>query len=284
MKDEGSMQPLVSIIIRTSQRPQVLERALNSVRNQTYKNIQVVVVEDGKNEAEELVKEKFTDLNLLYRATGKRQGRSYAGNLALKMAEGKYLNFLDDDDFLLPEHVDTLVSILEKSETCAAYSVAEEWQFKGDIKYPNFYYIKKKNIRYRQPYNRLLLYTFNYIPIQSILFQKRLYDELGGFDENLENLEDWDLWVRYSQMTDFMFVDRVTSCYHVPFEDKKRKKRSEGLNDYLTPVLHNFERYHMDVSARQIHEEMNYVIREYKNRGLVRYMRKFFRAVFYGER
>lgn len=54
-------------------------------------------------------------------------------------------------------------------------------------------------IRYKQPFNRLLLYTFNYIPIQSIMFQKSLYEEYGGFDEKLDNLEDWDLWVRYSQ-------------------------------------------------------------------------------------
>lgn len=106
MKNE-EVHPLVSIIIRTCQRPQVLQRALKSVQEQTYKNVQVVVVEDGKNESEEFIKKNFKDLNLLYCATGEKRGRSCAGNIALEMAEGKYLNFLDDDDFLFPEHIYT---------------------------------------------------------------------------------------------------------------------------------------------------------------------------------
>ena len=60
------VHPLVSIIIRTCQRPQVLQRALKSVQEQTYKNVQVIVVEDGKNESEEFIKKNFKDLNLLY--------------------------------------------------------------------------------------------------------------------------------------------------------------------------------------------------------------------------
>lgn len=280
MKNE-EVHPLVSIIIRTCQRPQVLQRALKSVQEQTYKNVQVVVVEDGKNESEEFIKKNFKDLNLLYCATGEKRGRSCAGNIALEMAEGKYLNFLDDDDFLFPEHIYTLVNILKNTDKLAAYSVAEECQVKGNI---NEYGVKRKTIRYRQPYNRLLLYTFNYIPIQSIMFHKSLYDEFGGFDEKLENLEDWDLWVRYSQKTEFVFIDEVTSCYHVPYENKKRKNRSDGLRDYLTPVLQNFETYHVDANVKKIHDEMNFVIREYKNHGIMRYMRIFFRAIIYGEK
>ncbi len=277
-------QPLVSIIIRTCQRPHVLERALNSVRKQTYKNIQVVIVEDGENKSERYIREKFPDLNMLYYATGKKCGRSHAGNVALKLSEGELLNFLDDDDILFPKHIEALVNALTESSNMAAYSIAEERQIIENSKKPDEYKVKRKMIRYKQPFNRLLLYTFNYIPIQSIMFQKSLYEEYGGFDEKLDNLEDWDLWVRYSQKTEFTFVNELTSCYHVPYANRARRNRSNGLRDYLTPVIQNFESYHVDLDIKNVHNEMNYVIREYKNNGIMRYMRMFFRAIFFGEK
>lgn len=277
-------QPLVSIIVRTCQRPCVLEQALMSIQEQTYKNIQVVVVEDGENKSEELIKKNFKDLNIKYKATGEKMGRSHAGNVAMQIAEGVFWNFLDDDDLLLPNHVQTLVDAVLESEQLAAYSVAEERQIKIYTKDPYKYKIKRKTIRFRQSFSRILLYAFNYIPIQSIMFHRSLFEQLGGFDESLENLEDWDLWVRYSTQTSFTFVNEVTSCYHVPYEQKNRRTRSNGLRDYLTPVLHNFENYNLNLSVKELHDEVNYVIREYKNNGLLRYARMFFRAVFYGEK
>ena len=150
-------QPLVSIIIRTCQRPHVLERALNSVRKQTYKNIQVVIVEDGENKSERYIREKFPDLNMLYYATGKKCGRSHAGNVALKLSEGELLNFLDDDDMLFPKHIEALVNALTESSNMAAYSIAEERQIIENSKKPDEYKVKRKMIRYKQPFNRLLL-------------------------------------------------------------------------------------------------------------------------------
>ena len=87
-------QPLVSVLIRTCQRPDVLKHALNSVKSQTYKNIQVVVVEDGENRSEDILKKEYSDLNYIYRATGHKVGRAEAGNLALKLANGEYLNLM----------------------------------------------------------------------------------------------------------------------------------------------------------------------------------------------
>ena len=90
--------------------------------------------------------------------------------------------------------------------------------------------------------------------------------------------------MRYSQKTEFTFVNELTSCYHVPYANRARRNRSNGLRDYITPVIHNFESYHIDLDVRTVHDEMNYVIREYKNNGIVRYMRMFFRAILFGEK
>ena len=125
---------LVSIVIRTCGRPHILRGALESVRNQNYKNIEVIVAEDGENTAQNMVEKEFSDLNIRYTNTGARRGRTVVGNLALAMATGDYLNFLVDDDLLFPEHVETLLHEIHKSKNLAAYSVAYESVVQYDAK------------------------------------------------------------------------------------------------------------------------------------------------------
>lgn len=275
------MQPLVSVIIRTCQRPEMLKNAIESIKMQTYKNIQIVIVEDGEATAESMIEKEYSDLNIKYRSTEKRKGRSAAGNLAMSLAEGEYFNFLDDDDILYEKHVETLMDHLVGREELAAYSIAEEQQvlLKDGIQKP-----KRKTVRFNQPFNRLLLFTSNYIPIQSILFHRKLYEEQGGLDENLDTLEDWDLWVRYCTCTNFVFVPQVTSCYNVPYKRTKKNTRGEDLRKNLDTIHQKFLQYRCSLSVEDINREMEYIIREYKTRGLLRYVRMFFRAIFFGER
>nr|WP_318684951.1 glycosyltransferase [uncultured Acetatifactor sp.] len=277
-------QPLVSIIVRTCQRPEVLREALDSIRRQTYSNIQVIVVEDGENAAEDMLEQDYSGMNYIYEATGRKQGRSRAGNRALQLATGAYINFLDDDDIFFEQHVQILVDALKTSEDLAAYSIAEERQIVKEKEGSGAHKIKRRTIRYNQPFNRLLLYTFNYIPIQSIMFHRSLFETLGGFDENLEALEDWDLWVRYSLKTDFLYVNKVTSGYHVPYKLESKSARAAGMREYVRPLHQKFNTYELRISVGEVNRDMTYVIREYKNKGLLRYLRMFFRVVFLGER
>lgn len=277
-------QPLVSVLIRTCGRPQVLKMALNSILKQTYSNIEVVIVEDGTNTAEDMLKAEYAELRYIYEATGVKRGRCEVGNRAMELASGKYLNFLDDDDAFYPEHIEVLVREIQQCRERAVYSVAEERQIMRNSQNYLKSKVKRKSIRYRQPFCRLLLYTMNYIPIQSVLFERALFEELGGLDNNLDTLEDWDLWIRYSTVTDFGYINQVTSCYHTPYERKRKQKRAAELKDYMIPLHEKFKMYHMEMTVEEVNKEMQYVIREYKERGILRYLRIFFRVVFLGER
>ncbi len=271
-------EPLVSILVRTCQRPHILKEALDSISNQSYKNIQAVIVEDGKNESEDFIKQNYKHLNYIYEATNTKKGRCYAGNRALELSQGEYLNFLDDDDLLLPNHVERLVSEATEKKTRVVYSVAEEHIIDNSRK------IKRKYVRFRQPFNRIVLCTHNYLPIQSVLFERSLYEQLGGFDENVDTLEDWDLWVRYSSKTDFLFLDEVTSVYHTPDERVKKQNRSGELREYNNIIHEKFKTYSINTDAETVNREMLYVIREYKENELLRYIRIAARRLLYGEK
>lgn len=268
---------LVSIIIRTCGRPHVLRGALESIRNQTYKNIEVVIAEDGENSAQQMLEEDFADLNIRYVNTGNRKGRTVVGNLALSLATGEYLNFLDDDDLLFPEHVETLINVIRQSDNLAAYSIAYESVVKYDTK-RNCYKEYKRWIRYRQPFNRTFLTFNNYIPIQSILFAKRLYEELGGFDETMDVLEDWELWVRYSTKTDFQFINKVTSLYRVP---KKKTKRDADFYDAYLSIIEKFKKYDVCMNYYAINRDVDYMLNHLKTPKWKRFLKKIRNYVFY---
>lgn len=270
-------QVLVSILIRTCGRPHILKGALESIREQTYHVIEVVVVEDGQNTAQRMLEEEFSDLNIKYACTGTRKGRTVAGNLALSMASGMYLNFLDDDDLLLPDHVKELVSVLEKSDRKAAYAVAYESIVKYDKKRQQYRECRRW-VRYEQPFNRVFLTYNNYIPIQCIMFARELYEELGGFDEKLEYLEDWDLWVRYSTRTDYEFVDKITSLYRVP---KKKAKRDADLFQAYEIAVKKFAEYRIDVSYQDIQKDLKYILEVIKTPAWKKQLKKIRDKVLY---
>lgn len=244
--------PLVSIIVRTCGRPAVLRETLVSLRKQTYDNIEVVVVEDGAAAAEEMIREEFPDLNILYHATGEKAGRSRAGNLAMEMAHGKYLNFLDDDDLFYADHVEVLVASLVKSGKQAAYATSFETPVVVESKDPYIYDVRNYLGVHKQPFSRIVLCHHNYIPIQSIMFEKSLFEKYGGLDETVDALEDWDMWVRYSLHTDFEFVLKTTSVYRVPAVREINEKRQKELDGALLIMREKHKGYMQQVSVYDV--------------------------------
>jgi GT2 family glycosyltransferase len=212
--------PLVSVIMRTYKgRLACLREAVTSVLNQTYPNIELVVVEDGTTTSRDYIQqvsERGVLASVKYLSIEKG-GRSRAGNAALAAASGEYLCFLDDDDLFFADHVEVLATELQaRAGVGAVYGAA--WQVvthvisAADWKYREIRY----NLIHSQEFSRALLFHKNFIPIQAILFRRSLYQECGGFNEALEYLEDWQLWVRYAANHDFVFVPKLTSLYRVP--------------------------------------------------------------------
>lgn len=270
----GNDLPLVSIVIRTCGRPDVLKNALNSVKKQTYPKIEVVIVEDGMALSQKMINEKYSDMDIKYYSTGKKSGRSVVGNIGLAKANGEYINFLDDDDLFYENHIETLIKEIVKNKNAgAAYSIAEESQIKVLSQDPYKYKEKRIIHRYHQKYNKLLLFSYNYIPIQSILFKRKLYEKMGGFDEKLDYLEDWDIWVRYSTICDFVYVPVVTSKYFVPYKSRKKMKRNRELEKARKDLKKKFENYNVSMNLANVNEEMDYILYVHNKKGMYYYLK-----------
>ena len=244
--------PLVSILIRTVGRGAWLRQALESVAQQTWPNVEAIVIEDGPPTSKAIVDEFRRRLVVRYRATGEKVGRAHAGNLALAEARGVWLNFLDDDDLFFADHVEVLMDAVEGARTKGAYALAWETLTATNDGARADYVEIAHFTRHRQPFNRLTLWHHNFLPIQTVLFHRDLYERYAGFAEDMDQLEDWNLWTRYTLEDDFVLVEKTTSKYRVPAGARDAAGRQERLDRAYQDAVNRQREMRVTLSPRQI--------------------------------
>jgi len=202
---------LVSVIVRTKDRPALLANALRSIAEQTYANIEIVVVNDGGQDVRDVVTALAGNIPVEYIDHEKSKGRSAAANSGLKAARGLYLNFLDDDDLFYPDHIETLIQNLQANNEKIAYTSVLSAHFKGPPESPENCIKRVVNHNIDFDPDRILFQ--NYIPIMSVLFHRDVFSRVGEFDKGLDLFEDWDFWIRASRHFRFFHIDKVTAEY-----------------------------------------------------------------------
>ncbi len=246
--------PKVSVLMRTMGRASLVRQGIRSVVNQTYKNIELILIEDGPATLDGIQNE-FPDLLIRYHAMGKNQGRCIAGNDALARATGEYFLFLDEDDLLYADHVEQLLA------TCLEKKVKVAYGYTFEI--PSIINKKTDEIEkegtYCQRFNRHFSFMHfvmhNFLPINSVLFHKSLYEKCGGFDPDLEYMEDWHLWVRFSLLSrPFIDVKKTTALYRVPMTSGVTKERREKLLYYRDLARAKLSRLPLNVQLSDLQE------------------------------
>ena len=205
--------PLVSIIVRTKDRPKLLKRALQSISVQTYRPIEVVLVNDGGCDLDiEEIKSILGDISLNYIRLEKNTGRAHAGNVGIENAKGEYIGFLDDDDEFYPEHVTTIVSAVINGTYEIAYSDAIKIARRfNDI--TGHMEDTELGIFSSYDFSYIDLVTDNYIPLTTLIFSRKILLGSGGFDEDFELYEDWDFLLRITEKSPPLHIPKVTVKY-----------------------------------------------------------------------
>ena len=249
--------PLVSVITRTHRgRGLFLKQAMLSVAHQSYPNIEHIIVEDGGETQRPVVEQVRSvtkrDIKFLPKT---KVGRSAAGNAGLAAANGRWCLFLDDDDLLFCEHIEVLVqALLANRDAAAAYSLA--WEIVTDTSEIDAGRYKE-NIcgvppLLRQDFDYSILQHHNIMTIQSVLFEKSLFDERGGFTEDLDVLEDWNLWLRYAYNNRFVYIPKLTSMFRTPSDLGKIIQRDEAIHAaYITVLARAKEQISLIARSRQ---------------------------------
>ncbi len=192
------MSPLVSVIIPTHNRAQLLPCAVSSVLGQTYENLELIIVDDGSTDNTLEVVKGFQDPRILYLCHENSRGAPAARNIGIQHAKGEYIAFLDDDDEWLPHKLKRQLEALSQlhHQVGVAYCKYERL-------YPNG---ETRIIGERFSQRRLLHHNFVGTPT---LLMHRECLEADLFDEGLPRGQDWELCLRLSQRYEFIFVDEV---------------------------------------------------------------------------
>ena len=223
--------PKVSVIIPTYNRSCLVKETVESILAQTEPDLEVIIVDDGSDDGTGNVLQSLTDsrVSYYYKTNG---GTASARNLGLSKAVGKYVAFLDSDDFWPENYLKVMLSHLENnSEFGAAYSPIT-------VVYPDGSKVKS----YKRPEGKsgwitLDLFRSSFVWTSATVIRKSVLENFW-FDEVLErSYEDGDYFLRLSTRTQYLFVDGVQA---IKREHSKNLSRKTGVQPTRILVLERF--------------------------------------------
>ena len=199
------MEPLVSVIIPMYNREHTIRRAIDSVRNQTYQNIEIIVVDDGSTDASVQIVENYLDNNVTLIKLSNNCGVAAARNAGMKRSQGEYIAFQDSDDEWLPDKLKIQMEFMQRESyqvvCCPHLLVLDEGLTQM---YPTI--DKVKRIKEEGIYQ--FLRKESDILTQTLIMKKEVMEQVGLFDESFLSFEDYDYFIRISQKYDVGFIEQ----------------------------------------------------------------------------
>ena len=193
------MVPVVSVIIPTYNRAALVQEAVASVRAQTYRDFEIVVVDDGSTDGTREALGDRREVRVLRHAD--RRGVSAARNTGIHAARGEWLAFLDSDDLWQPEKLARQMAYLQDRPDLSLCQTDEAWVRRGVR--------VNKPLSHRKVGGRIFSASLGrcLVSPSAVILHRRLVSDHGGFDETLPAAEDYDLWLRLTWRHEVGLVD-----------------------------------------------------------------------------
>jgi glycosyltransferase involved in cell wall biosynthesis len=219
-------EPLVSIIIPTYNRPKRVKEATKSVLNQTYQNIEVIIVDD--NSDYDLDRIRIHDERTTYLQNDENRGAPHSRNKGFEASNGAYVNFLDDDDLFLPSKIEKQINAFQADPSLDVVMCHVKYQRPehDDI---------TKNIP-RADLHRALLKRYAVYSTGAHLIRRDAVKAIGGFDERLVANQEYDLHIRLSENHAYGGVDEALTVNReapgqISYDFQKKTQATKQLWD-----------------------------------------------------
>ena len=240
------MEELVSVIIPTYKRDvKILIRAINSVLNQSYRNLEIIVVNDCPEDKnlEKKINNTIKEINnskIQYICLDKNSGACVARNVGIQNSKGKYIALLDDDDEWTEDKIEKQMNAIKTSD-----NIGLVYQNYIDIdKYGRYKEIKLK--KYVQLSDLL---KYNIIGGTSMpLIRKKCFDEVGMFDKELKSSQDFDMWIRIAKKFDISYIDEPLVKYYYT-EGAITRDMQKRLQGWERLIDKNIDLYNKDKNS-----------------------------------
>ena len=264
--------PRVSVVVRTKDRPALLAEALGSLAAGAYRNVEVVLVNDGGAQPRPPDGFPFVVVPVSW---PDNRGRARAAQAGVEAATGDYVAFLDDDDLAAPEHLATLCGLVAGAGVRVAYTDAAVGVYElsadaGDTGW----HCRERRLPYSRDFDPDVLLVDNYIPFNTLLIERGLFAEVGPFDPSLAFFEDWDVTIRLAARTAFHHLAQVTCEYrhfrgggHQIFGERPRE-RGDFLAVKARVLAKHAERLSPERLARAVDTLRAELVAEHEARSL----------------
>jgi len=236
-------RPMVSVIIPTFNRFDLLPRAVRSVLGQTFSDLELIIVDDGSRDKTPKIVEKFKvrDNRVRYIRLRENQGGPRARNIGIKAARGKYIALLDDDDQWLSKKLEWQVEKFHRLSK------------KVGVVYGGYRKIfvdqeREDQIIRPRAKGEIFQELLRGCPIGSPtnLIRRDCFDRIGLFDVKLKSCQDWDLWLRIGRYYQFEFVDRIVANYYL----HRRSQISASADSQISGRLRMLKKYQKDLNKQ----------------------------------
>lgn len=203
------MTNLISVILPTYNRASLLPRAIKSVLNQTYKNLELIIIDDHSTDNTKKIVGDFKDKRIRYVRHKKNRGAAASRNTGIKLAKGEYIAFQDSDDEWLPKKLGKHIEIFKGLSKRYGVVYADCWIIEGSKKYLISSKFDQKSGSIKKD-----ILKGNFITIQAVV-RKSCFSNIGLFDEKLPRFQDWELWIRISKKYLFKYINEpLAVVYH----------------------------------------------------------------------
>ncbi|MBL6621960.1 MAG: glycosyltransferase [Rickettsiales bacterium] len=226
---------LVSVIIPNYNRKLIINKAIKSVLEQSYNNIELIIIDDGSiDNSYEYLKDKYQQEKRIILLKITHSGVSAARNKAIKIAKGKWIAFLDSDDFFHLDKISKQIKYLQENPNYKICHSEEIW-FKNQVRINP----KKKHLKIGGDIFKRSVELCS-ISISTVIIHQDIIEDIGLFDENLPACEDYDYWLR------------VTAKYKTLFLPEYLTTKFGGHADQLSQKYYAMDRFRIYALAKII--------------------------------
>ena len=195
---------LISIIIPTYNRSHTLIPSVDSVLHQTYKNIELIIIDDCSTDDTESVVKSIGDSRIIYFKLNKNSGACVARNKGIELAKGEYIAFNDSDDIWLPEKLEKQLKFLDEQKADVTTCMMNVYDENNQLMY---IFPESKQIKNEQLSQDSLL-EYNCTSTQ-LLFGKAECFKNNPFDSSMPRFQDWEECLRLSEKYNFVFQNEI---------------------------------------------------------------------------
>lgn len=232
---------LVSAVITTHNRSEDVIKAIDSVKKQTYGNIQIIVVDDASTDATYSILHRFSGIEYIRIEPNDSKGGNHARNIGIQASCGQYVAFLDDDDQWYDTKIEKQLNLIKSNEKLGM--VYCELRMDTGIKLLNY------NVAFQSEGDVVNSKLF-YKPMCStsaMLIKKSILDDIGGFDEKVRYWQEYELTLRVIQKCLVGLVKEPLVLYSNSIKDKK--KLTNNFNNWMESVNYIWEK-HKDLFSK----------------------------------